>query len=101
MAGINELVAINPKKPMKKVLIKLLLFTLITLNYSCDGDPSGKLFWVIFGFPMLGIAYVVGIGVMNLFSSNKKNNEDNVVVSIIVGIITLSIIYSIFKGILK
>ena len=86
---------------MKKVLIKLTLFTLITLNYSCESDPSGKLFWVLFGFPMLGISYVVGIGVMNLFSSNKKSNEDNVVISIIVGIITISIIYSIFKGIFK
>nr|WP_315193381.1 hypothetical protein [uncultured Flavobacterium sp.] len=86
---------------MKKVLIKLLILILVTLNYSCDGDPSGKLFWVIYGFPMLGISYVAGIAVMNLFSSNKKNNENNAVISIIVGIIILSIIYSIFKAILK
>lgn len=86
---------------MKKVLIKLSLLTLITLNYSCDENPLGKSYWVIFGFPILGIAYIVGIGILNLFSSNKKNDEDNVVKALIIGIVALSIIYSIFKGIFK
>ena len=81
---------------------KILLFSILTTVLSCSGgEGENKLWWILFGFPLLGLAFFVGAIARGAMSSSKeKDDENDVVINIVVGVIILSIIYFIFKSIL-
>ncbi len=90
---------------MKKFKIKTLsnltiaLLSLVLSSCNSHSDTGGKLWWIIIGFPLLGIAYIVGGLVISIFQAKAekgKSDSTQPVPAIIVGIIILTILYKIF-----
>ncbi len=82
------------------------LFNFILILTSCSNlsDPGGQFFWMIIGFPLLGVAFFIGEKVLSMFPSileGKKSNSnlDQTTLAIIIGVVILYIFYSLFKNI--
>ncbi len=75
------------------------LFTILLFLSSCssDVDPGGQIWWMVVGFPIIGIAYFVGrksVMIYNLFvEKNKRVSEEDTVISTIVGVILFLLAY--------
>lgn len=82
------------------ILVSATLF--LFSSCSSDADPGGKIWWTLIGFPLLGVAYLVGGLVMSFFQSKQesaKTDSPEPVPAIIVGAITMLVLYGIFKAI--
>jgi len=89
---------------MKMRQISIIFFLIIAIfslaSCSSDNDPGGKLWWMIIGFPLLGVAYLLGGLVISVFQSKEeksKTDSPEPVPAIIVGVIIMVAVYSLFK----
>jgi len=78
--------------------------SLIVFFTACgsENDIGGKLWWTIFGFPFLGLAYFVGGLVISMFQSKDvktKSDSPEPVSAIIVGLVVIFILYTLIKAI--
>lgn len=91
------------KKTISKISLLLLISATICLT-GCggDADPGGKFFWTLIGFPLLGVAYILGGITISIFQSKDekaKSDSPEPIPAIIVGVIVLVGFYYLFKAI--
>ena len=89
-------------KTRKSNFIYTLIAILLLTGCGSDSDPGGKLWWTIIGFPLLGVAYIVGGLAMSMFQTKEeksKADSPEPIPAIIVGIIIMVVIYNLFKAI--
>jgi len=79
------------------IFVFLIGLSLIGATGCSNIDPSTeKLLWLIWGFPLLGLAYAIGTAVSG---KSKNRSEEPVVKYIVIGAIILLVIYGIFKAV--
>ena len=89
------------KTRKSNVILTIIAIQLLT-GCGGDNDPGGKLWWTIIGFPLLGVAYIVGGLAISIFQSKEektKADSPEPVPAIIVGVIIMVVIYNLFKAI--
>lgn len=83
------------------IQIRNSLFVMLFLtSCSSDLDPLGQMWWLLIGFPILGLASMIGGDIQRLFRTKeekKENKATDMTSALIFGIIAIALIYLILK----
>ncbi|WP_221392260.1 hypothetical protein [Dyadobacter sp. NIV53] len=77
------------------------ILSVIFILTSCSTGSNGNDFWMLFAFPLLGVAYFIGRIAHDYFERNlpeeKKNNDPQPFPIMIIGSVIIGAIILLFK----